>query len=195
MSQQPLNVPNPQAGESLFNTPEIQALNVAPSPAEAEALVNEFYADPVGFVQAVVDASAQQHLSTLRDEVELRAAMNAFWKKHADAKQFEPYVMQALGHVIATDEDGRLGPWDELLEKALELFQSQFGDMVKNHPDLQALNKAGVSPSASIESAQRRAMPKGAPSFTRKQIANMSPDEFAKNESAIEQAMRMGRIK
>lgn len=184
-----------------FNTPVLQPQNSPDSKkslsslsaAEVESLLNDFYTDPIGFIEMVVDASAEKHLVDLRDEVELRAALNTFWKKHADAKQFEPYVMQALAHVIQTDEDGVLGEWDELMEKALLLFQSQFGELVKNHPELKPL-KPNAS-LAAMEKGQPRNMPTAKPRFTRQQIAKMTPEEFAKNESAIEEAMRMGRIK
>lgn len=179
----------------LTKQAELDSLNSTEGSVEgsAEEMMLEFQADPIGFIESVVDASAEKHLSTLRDETELRAALRAFWKKHETSREFEPYVMQALEHVIKTDDDGILGPWDELLEKALQVFQSQFKSMVKNHPSLK--HQQLPQQSAHVETSQRRAMPKGAPSFTRKQIANMSSADFAKHESAIEEAMRLGRIR
>lgn len=173
------------------------ASKASPANSGVEALTPEqaveiLVRDPVGFVRRIVDEAAQIHLTDLKEEAELRGALNVFRKAHPDAVRFEPFIMQEVVKMIQDDEDGAIAPWDQLLEQALERFKVKFQDMVKENT--MPVEEQKTEPPF-VEGAMNRVLPEAPVSFTREQISKMSLNEFLKNESAINQALQEKRIR
>ncbi len=165
----------------------------------AEAMVEALLMDPVGFVQRIVESSAQNHLANLKDEAELNGAIRSARKAHPEFERFESFILQEVAELIKTDEDGVIEPWHDLLEKGFNQFQSKFQEMVKQRPELLKAgandSTAGKNAKAFVEGGTTRTSPEPLPSFTREQIANMSINEFLANEQAIEKALKLKRIR
>ncbi len=141
-------------------------------------------------------------LSTLRDEAELNGHLRVFRKEHPDAVPFEPFIMQEVAKLIEDDDDGVLAPWDELLAMAYTNFQATFKDTLNTINQQQTADQSSAEAMVAaknqpphMEGSTQRNMPQALPSFTRKQIARMTPAEFSKHEAAIESAMKHGRIR
>jgi hypothetical protein len=164
--------------------------NIPPTDLPNQQAVEALLRDPAGFIRSIVDEAAQNHLATLKEEAELRGAINAFRKTHPEFERFEPFIMQEVVHLIQNDEDGAIAPWDQLLEKASETFKQKFQETMKG----QIMPNDNPQPPA-IEGTAQRMLPEAAPSFTREQIANMSMEEFMKNETAINHALQNQRIR
>jgi hypothetical protein len=175
-----------------------------PTPDEQ---LSAFMANPAEYVaaiaQTVVEKNADHFLVNMREEAEFKGALRAFRAAYPDAIPFETLIFDEVAKIIHTDEDGVLAPWNELLEQGLQRFQIVFKETLKNSPELLKNNSndnLGTSTPiyktalAVMEGSGARKMPKVLPSFTRDQIAKMSPAQFSENEVAIEEAMRLGRI-
>jgi len=178
-----------------------------PKEPTPEEQFSAFVTNPIQFVtaiaQSVVNSNADHFLLDLREEAEFKGALRAFRAAHPDAVPFETLIFDEVAKTIKSDDDGVLAPWSELLEQGLQRFQLVFQETLKNTPELLKANNKIPSelPSteektavAVMEGSGARKMPKALPSFTRAQIAKMSPAQFAENEAAIEEAMRLGRI-
>ncbi len=165
---------------------------------KAEAMLEALFTDPVGFVQSIVDSSAQTHLADLKDEAELNGALRAARRAHPEFARFESFILQEVVELLKTDSDGIIDPWQDLLEKGFNKFQEKFKETVKNNPELLE-NAVGSQPidssNAFIEGSSARVGADPLPSFTREQIAKMSSDEFLANEEAIEKALKLKRIR
>jgi len=152
--------------------------------------------NPVGFVQQIVAGMTEKYLADLKEQAELRGALNAFRKAHPEAVRFEPFILQEVVALIQNDPDGVIDPWDKLLEKALKAFSTKFEATVKDElakgDEIRAEEKVKAP---FVEGAANRVMPELPPSFTRAQIAAMSQAEFLKNEAAINEALKNNRIR
>lgn len=194
-----MNEPNPgldRLSPADGNPPELmtfqnnQAISLQELPPEQalELLVK----NPVEFVQTLIRNAAQVHLSDLREEAELRGALNLFRKAHPEFTRFEPFIMQEIVYLLQSDPDGGIEPWDVLLEKGLQTFREKFVQTV------QESQAAGKEPSAEppyMETATNRVAPDMPQNFTREQISKMSMRDFLKNESAINAALKEKRIR
>lgn len=164
------------------------------SPEEALSALN---ADPVGFIQALIDDAASRHLANLRDEAELNGAVRAFTRERPEFARFAPYVIQEAITIMQHDDDGVIAPWHELLEQGYRAFEKKFQDTLRTNPTLaEGASSTGSSAStAFVEGRANREPTPEPPSFTRQEIARMSLADFLKHESAIEEAMKHKRIR
>lgn len=183
----------PEPGEASAGEPGAGQLGNL-SPAEAGQLL---MSDPVTFINALIEHAASRHLSDLKEEAELRGALNVFRRAHPEAAQFEPLIMQEVADIIQNDDDGVIDPWDKLLEKGIKRFEEKFRQRVQADPTLKAAARkmADASQAAHVEGSHTRKAPKTPPSFTRDQIGRMSMDEFIAQEEAINEALRNRRIR
>ncbi len=167
-----------------------QALSLQDLPPEKalELLVK----NPVNFVQSIVNSAAQVHLADLREEAELRGALNLFRKTHPEFSRFEPFIMQEVVSLLQNDPDGAIDPWDTLLEKGLQQFREKFVQTVQ---ESQATNSGAPEDPPYMESGANRVVPEMPQHFTREQISKMSMQDFLKNESAINAALKERRIR
>ncbi len=146
--------------------------------------------NPVSFVRKIVDDAARMHLWNLKEEAELRGAVNVMRKAHPEFERFQSLIMQEAATLIQEDPDGVIDPWDKLLKKALESFKKKFQETVKE--SLPALQPAEPP---FVEGSGNRVLPEQPLSFTRAQIERMSLEDFLKNEAAINQALQEKRIR
>lgn len=189
-----------------MGNPNLQPAEVSPLPMEAlnpdamgsgsSALSSQedlaqFVQDPAGFVRQLVEEEAVKHLARLKEEAELRGALNVFRRNHPEFARFEPLIMQEVVALIQNDPDGHIDPWDTLLEKAMKNFKQKFQEMLKDgslKPDIENQQPPFV------EGSGNRIPQELPPRFSREQIANMSMSEYLKNEAAIDAALRNQRI-
>lgn len=181
-------VPNDQPATPMSQTTSTSTLTEL-SPQQALA---EFVKNPVGFIQSIIQQEAHLHLADLKEEAELRGAINAFRKANPEFSRFEPFIMQEVVSLIQNDPDGIIDSWEILLEKGLKNFRQKFRDTVTGKSS--DLNE-NTSEAPYMETATNRKMPEPPPSFTREQIAGMSMPDFLKNEAAINEAMKAKRIR
>lgn len=174
--------------EDLFQANPIEAIVMI-----AADVANELIEERLG-----------NQLSTLKDEAELRGALVAFRKMNPDGGEFEPFVLQEVANILQGEQgdDHANDDWQDLLSMGLKAFQSKLRETVsQQHPssdneeDASKTTEAMLAKTPFMEGGKARKMPEAMPHFTRQQIAAMSPDEFLKNESAIELAMKHGRIR
>lgn len=201
MYQNNLNSESTTAPPSTGSEPPAGSMSKELSPQQAR---EAFEQDPVGFVTRIVDQLATLHLQNLKEQVELQAALQALRQSQPEFRQFEPFILQELAHLIQSDEDGILDPWPQLLNRATTRFRERFQQLAKQQPELikPLLNAAAATqdtpPSAVYpyleQPGNRQPLPAD-PSFSRQQIKRMSLDEFLAQEDAINQAMRQNRIK
>jgi hypothetical protein len=186
---QPQNSTNPalQGASNQSPPPSLETL----PPAQALEL---FITDPFAFVRQIVEDAAKTHLSDLKEEAELKNALSAFRKKSSEFQRFEPFILQEVVTLLKEDPEGSTASWETLLEKATVIFGQKFEATLQakmENEDAQT-NKAIAPPH--MEAAANRAPITEPPSFTRKQIANMSLPEFLKKEAAINEAIQNNRI-
>lgn len=194
-----MNEPNPGLDRPLpadGNPPELmtfqksQAISLQElSPEQALELLVK---NPVEFVQTLIHNAAQIHLSDLREEAELRGALNLFRKAHPEFTRFEPFIMQEVVYLLQSDPDGGIEPWDVLLEKGLQHFREKF---VQTIQESKTADKESAGHPPYMETATNRATPDMPQNFTRDQISKMSMKDFLKNESAINAALKQKRIR
>lgn len=166
----------------------------APEALTPQQAMEKLAADPVGFIRGLIDTSAEKHLAAMKEEAELRGALNAVRRKHPEFQRFESFIMKEVAALIENDPDGGIDPWDRLLEKGLEAFRQKFKDTLE--AEAARLVKASAdAPVPHMEGAANRTLPEPEPSFTREQIARMSLDEFLQKEAAINRAMQKNRIR
>lgn len=180
------------------NTPEVNSnidQSLSDSAFTSDEALAQFVQDPIHFIRQIIAEEAVKHLARLKEEAELRGTVNIFRKKYPDFVRFEPLILQEVAMLIQNDPDGNIDPWDKLLEKAMGVFKQKFRAMMEDgglhNVEKPALNSADPP---FIEGGRNRKLPEQSPTFTRAQIANMSLDEFLKNETAIDDAMKNKRI-
>lgn len=168
---------------------------VPPSPPDNpmnDSAVQALLQDPIGFVQQIVETEAQKHLYSLKEEAELNGAISSFRKAHPEFDKFRDMILPEVARLIQSDEDGHIAPWTSLLEKALENVKTALAETVKQ--EVKTMQQNAPQPPF-VEGKSNRVQPELPPSFTQEQIRNMSMAEFLKNEAAIDDALRNGRIK
>jgi hypothetical protein len=162
-------------------------LSALPAAQSLKALMQ----NPVGFVQQIVAQTTESALADLKDQAELRGALNMFRKAHPEFSRFESFILQEVVSLIETDPDGVIDPWDKLLEKAMKNFQRKFQETVNQ----EAIKRDSLSEPPFMEGSANRVIPEPQPAFSRDQIARMSLDEFLKNEAFINEALKNNRIR
>ncbi len=163
------------------------------SPEEA---LQVFSANPVAFIQGVVNTSATKHLADLKDEAELNGALRAIRREKPEFSRFEPFILHEVAELIRNDPDGVIDPWQDLLEKGFEQFKKKFRETLEKNPEALEQKASGIPAEAAfVEGGASRAMPQEPPSFSRQQIAGMSAAEFLANEKAINEALKLNRIR
>ena len=148
--------------------------------------------DPVGFIQKIVADAADMHLADLKEQAELNGALNAFRKIYPEFQRFEPFIVQEAAALLKKDDSIASEPWSKILEKAMEQFKQKFSDTIQE-------NTTGTQSQAQtpphVEGSANRVAPEAPANFTREQIAKMSMQDFLKNESAINDALKNNRIR
>lgn len=162
-------------------------LSALPAAQALKALMQ----NPVGFVQQIVSQTTESALADLKDQAELRGALNMFRKAHPEFSRFESFILQEVVALIENDPDGVIDPWDKLLEKAMSNFQRKFQETVKQ----ESIKRDSLAEPPFVEGAANRVIPEAQPAFSRDQIARMSLDEFLKNEASINEALKNNRIR
>jgi hypothetical protein len=162
----------------------------------AEQAMESLKADPVGFIRQVVDAAAEQHLTTLRDEAELQGVIRMMRMKHPEFLQFQPFILQETAELIKNDKDGVIDPWPVLLEKGMAAFREKFLAMAREYPERFLMgDETDMAALRGTEGAANRERTPEPPKFNREQIQRMSLEEFMANEAAINEALRQNRIR
>jgi hypothetical protein len=201
-----MNNPFPNLGRPM-PADAAQALEIQPSPAPAQPQANPEMAlnalpsakamelllqDPIGFIQKIVDEAADHHLTDLKEQAELNGALSAFRKIHPEFQRFEPFIVQEAGELLKHDDTLANEDWPQILEKAMENFKQKFSQTVQEN-QLSAQTPAPRPPY--VEGSSNRIAPENPANFTREQIGKMSMQDFLKNESAINDALRNNRIR
>lgn len=184
---------------ALQKQPQAQAplKDAPPEQLTPDQAMEKLLADPVGFIRSLIDTSAQKHLAALKEEAELRGALNGARRRHPEFERFEPFIMQEVTALIENDPDGSIDPWDKLLEKGLERFKVKFRETLQSEIGRQAGSpvESEARPVPHIEGGSNRVTPEEPASFTRDQIARMSLQEFLDKEAAINMALQKNRIR
>jgi len=170
----------------------------APLQPDTEELLNQFYQDPVNFIRRVVNDSAEKYLTDLKEQAELHGALRIARQSNAEFGQFENFILQEVADIIQHDPDGVIAPWPDLLTQGYEQFKTKFQALVKQNPDwlLQHQDQSQlIVPEKTMENTGVRKTPEIPPTFTRQQIASMSPAEFLAQEAAIDRALKLNRIR
>ncbi|HEY9746601.1 MAG TPA: hypothetical protein V6C99_10330 [Oculatellaceae cyanobacterium] len=170
--------------------PEPVAGDASPANIEANETLTQLMQNPAAYIRAIVEEEAIKHLARLKEEAELRGALNLFRKKNEDFARFEPLIMQEVADLIRNDPDGDIAPWDQLLEKGTERFREKFQAMMAEKAETLASSEAPPF----LEGSGNRTAREVPPQFTREQIARMSLSEYLQNEAAIDEALRGKRI-
>jgi hypothetical protein len=180
-----------EAGPPTDEALSMNAMGSTPQALSKQEELAQFVQDPAGFIRQLIEEEAVKHLSRLKEEAELRGALNVFRRNNPDFARFEPMILQEVVSLIQNDPDGHIDPWDTLLEKAMKNFSQKFQAMLKD---------GGIKPEIEnqqppfVEGSGNRIPKELPPTFTREQIARMSLDEYLKNEAAIDAALRNQRI-
>lgn len=202
MSQpQPVHQPPSPNNRNQTAAPAYPATQAPPEQASLETLnpaqaLELFISDPFAFVQQIVSNAAQTHLADLKEEAELKSALNAFRKKSPEFQRFEPFILQEVVTLLRDDPDGATASWEQLIEKAMQLFRHKFEATLQakmDDPSEQTAASAAQPPY--MESRTNRLPQVEPPSYTRNQIAKMSLSEFLKNEAGINDAIQNNRIR
>ncbi|WMU93398.1 hypothetical protein EMOOHJMP_00205 [Microcystis phage MaAM05] len=185
-ANRPAEAPQPpanQAPPSIESLPPNQALEL-------------FVSDPFSFVQQIVEDAAKSHLADLKEEAELKSALNGFRKKSPEFARFEPFILQEVVTLLREDPDGGTDQWETLLEKGLAIFSQKFQDTLKEKLNASDSEKNTSNPNQTpyMEAATRRQTPTEPLRFSRQQIAQMSLPEFLKHEAAINEALKNNRV-
>ncbi|MEB3207075.1 MAG: hypothetical protein VKK59_07000 [Vampirovibrionales bacterium] len=162
---------------------------------DIQAMREAFNADPVGFIKGIIAQEAEGHLAklseTLSESAQIQQTVLALRKHNAEFAQFEPYILQEVAHLVQNDPDGVLEPWPVLFDKAMANFKANFQKiMAEKAPEASKSQQAGLQ----MEPAGNRDGASRPQHFTRNQIAQMSLDEYLRNEPAIGEALKAGRI-
>ncbi len=196
-----MSQPKPEAPPSSHpaSLPPTQSAEAKPAGIEALApaqALELFVADPFAFIQQIVADAAQTHLADLKEEAELKSALNAFRKKSPEFQRFEPFILQEVVTLLREDPEGGTASWEQLIEQGMALFQQKFkATLQAQQGESTETEKSSPSQAPHIEAAGKRALPTQPANFTRQQIAGMSMAEFLKNEAAINEAMKNNRVR
>ncbi len=198
-SQEALDSPKPMNRPAT--APQNPSISANLTPPSIESLppnqaLELFVSDPFSFVQQIVEDAAKTHLADLKEEAELKSALNSFRKKSPEFARFEPFILQEVVTLLREDPDGGIDQWETLLEKGLAIFSQKFQDTLKEKLNASDSEKSTISPDKNpyMETATKRQTPTEPPRFSRQQIAQMSLPEFLKNEAAINDALKNNRV-
>ncbi len=158
----------------------------------ASQAMHLFSSDPVGFIQKIVSDAANEHLADLKEQAELNGALSFFRRLHPEFLRFEPFIVQEAAEILRKDDSIASEPWPKILEKAMEQFRQKFSETIQENVTV-AQAQAQTPPH--VEGSANRALPEMPANFTREQIAKMSMQDFLKNESAINDALKNNRIR
>ena len=177
----------------------------APKSAEEIAAFKKEYPDVYGVVESVSHLQASKELDNLKEELNtLRQVNQSISKEKAEARlarmhpDFEEIRESDEFHDWANNQPEAIKKWvygnnadAELASRAIDLFKQDTGKSKSKSTlsgdTVPASEMVRVSNSKDIGYGTKKI-------FTRSQIAAMSQSEFDKNEKAIEDAQREGRI-
>lgn len=189
MSQdQARNQQSPSPPEAIPQPPTLESL---PPTQALELFIN----DPFEFVRQIVENAAKTHLSDLKEEAELKSALNTARKNSPEFQRFEPFILQEVVTLLKNDPDSSSASWENLLEKATAIFGQKFEATLQEKTDTENAQNTKQNELPYMETSANRIANMEPPSFTRKQIASMSLPEFLKQEAAINQAIQNNRIR
>ena len=177
----------------------------APKSPEEIAAFKKEYPDVYGVVESVSHLQASKELDNLKEELNtLRQVNQSISKEKAEARlarmhpDFEEIRESDDFHDWANNQPEAIKKWvygnnadAELASRAIDLFKQDTGKSKSKSTlsgdTVPASEMVRVSNSKDIGYGTKKI-------FTRSQIAAMSQSEFDKNEKAIEDAQREGRI-
>jgi hypothetical protein len=177
----------------------------APKSPEEIAAFKKEYPDVYGVVESVSHLQASKELDNLKEELNtLRQVNQSISKEKAEARlarmhpDFEEIRESDDFHSWANNQPEAIKKWvygnnadAELASRAIDLFKQDTGKSKSKSTlsgdTVPASEMVRVSNSKDIGYGTKKI-------FTRSQIAAMSQSEFDKNEKAIEDAQREGRI-
>jgi len=177
----------------------------APKSPEEIAAFKKEYPDVYGVVESVSHLQASKELEDLKGEINtLRQVNHSISKEKAEARlarmhpDFEEIRESDDFHDWANNQPEAIKKWvygnnadAELASRAIDLFKQDTGKSKSKSTvsgdTVPASEMIKVTNSKDIGYGTRKI-------FTRSQIAAMSQSEFDKNERAIEEAQREGRI-
>ena len=177
----------------------------APKSPEEIAAFKKEYPDVYGVVESVSHLQASKELEDLKGELtSLKQLNQTISKEKAEARlvrmhpDFEEIRESDDFHNWANSQPESIKSWvygnnadAELASRAIDLFKQDTGKSKSN----QTVSGDTVPASEMIKVTNSKDIGYGTKKiFTRSQIAAMSQSEFDKNEKAIEDAQRAGRI-
>lgn len=164
-------------------------------PPSMEEIFQHLMDDPEGYLRELMNNVAQKELQLLREELELKSALQLAQQKYPEFKSFQQHILQELMGLVDEDPDAVSLPWPDLLDRGYERLQARFQEAMQNLPEQLAQATAEDVGKAFVEgNAPRRPQPL-VPSYTRQDIARMSLQEFLENEAAINEALKNNRIR
>ena len=179
-------------------TPEIAHLLQELPPKDAFSL---FQQNPVAFMMDLMNAYFTLHVSALQQGGEFQAAMHAL-QQHDPAFVYyqQPILQEARaivdqqGNPTDPEGDGLVDNWITLLLKAKANVEAKLQQGGKEN-NLSMQSEPAKATGIALEVSKNTLPKEVKPSFTRQQIAKMTPAEYLKHEVAIKQALKEGRIK
>jgi hypothetical protein len=161
-----------------------------------EEIFQRLVEDPDGYFRELISNVAMQEMQLLREEMELKNAMQVAKQKYPEFQDFQEHILQEVMGFINADEDVSKLSWNDLLDKGFSQFQSKFKSAAEKGPGtLAKVATAGDVKGAYMEGQVARKPQPLAPSFTREEIGRMSLEEFLQNETAINKAMQNNRVR
>lgn len=180
-------------------TPEIATMLKALSPADALVL---FEKDPVSFMLDLINAYFVLHSTAFQQSAEFQAALLALRQHDPAFVYYQQAILQEARAIVeqnGTPEDpegdGLVDNWITLLLKAKANVEARLQHSGMETPKNNLTVETTATPPGTVLESSQKAKPKEAKkTFTRQQIAKMSREEYLKNETAIKQALKEGRI-
>jgi hypothetical protein len=180
-------------------TPEIAHLLQELSPKDAFTL---FQQNPVAFMMDLMNAYFTLHVSAMQQGSEFQAAIHALQQHDPAFVHYLQPILQEVRSIVdkqgnPTDPegDGLTDNWITLLLKAKANVEAKLQQGGGNNPTLSTETDSPKAKGVVLEGSKNTSPKEVKPSFTRQQIAQMSPAEYLKHEVAIKQALKEGRIK
>lgn len=151
--------------------------------------------DPEGYLSELMGRVLQHEVQLMREEMELQSALRFARQKHPEFKSFENYILQELMSLLDSDPAVEKLSWEDMIDKAFNRLQEKFKTAVQKNPEQFTVDSVDEVKKAFMEGGtSRKPLPKPA-SFNRKEIANMSLEDFIRQEAAIDEALRSNRIR
>lgn len=180
-------------------TPEIAHLLQELSPKDAFSL---FQQNPVAFMMDLMNAYFTLHVSAMQQGGEFQAAIHALQQHDPAFVHYLQPIIQELraivdkqGNPTDPEGDGLTDNWITLLLKAKANVEAKLQQGGGNNPTLSTQTDSSKAKGVVLEGSKNTSPKEVKPSFTRQQIAQMSPADYLKHEVAIKQALKEGRIK